>query len=238
MTDPSPGLPTYRVDEGVAVITLDDGKANAFSTPVVERLERHLDAVEADGARALVLVGRPGRFSAGFDLAEMTASPEAMRSLVVAGARWWMRLYGLGMPTVAACTGHALAGGALTLLSCDVRIGADVPAKIGLNEVAIGLTLPKFGVELARDRLVKAAFTASTMGGQVYDVAGAAQVGFLDRVVPEGEVLEAAMAEARRLAQLRTSAYAGTKRNARAEMIARVLDGVEADLAGIDVPTP
>ena len=113
-----------------------------------------------------MLVGRPGRFSAGFDLDEMTASVEGMRALVVRGARFWLRIYGLGMPTVAACTGHALAGGAITLLSCDLRIGADVPAKIGLNEVAIGLTLPKFATELARDRLTKASFTAATMGGQ------------------------------------------------------------------------
>lgn len=233
MTD---GLPTYRLDGAIAVITLDDGKANAFSSAVVAELEALTDRAEADGARALVLVGRPGKFSAGFDLAEMTASPEAMRALVVAGARWWMRLYGLGMPTVAACTGHALAGGALTLLSCDLRIGADVPAKIGLTEVAIGMTLPKFGVELARDRLTKASFTASTMGGQVYDPAGAAAVGYLDRVVPEDELVATAMAEAERLSQLRTGAYAATKVNARQEMIDRVLAGVVADMDQIDIP--
>jgi enoyl-CoA hydratase len=235
MTD-APALPTYRLDDGLATITLDDGKANAFSNRALEALEGHLDAVEADGARALVLIGRPGRFSAGFDLAEMTADVDTMRALVVRGARWWMRLYGLGIPTVAACTGHALAGGALTLLSCDLRIGADVPAKIGLNEVAIGLTLPKFGVELARERLVKPAFAAATMGAQVYDPAGAVAVGFLDRVVPEAELAATAEAEARRLAQLRTGAYGATKANARAEVIARVLAGVEQDLATIDVP--
>ena len=233
MTD---GLPTYRLDGTIAVITLDDGKANAFSSAVVAQLDTLTDRAEADGARALVLVGRPGKFSAGFDLAEMTASPEGMRALVVAGARWWMRLYGLGMPTIAACTGHALAGGALTLLSCDLRIGADVPAKIGLTEVAIGMTLPKFGVELARDRLTKASFTASTMGGQVYDPAGAAAVGYLDRVVPEGELLATVMAEAERLSQLRTGAYGATKQNARQEMIERVLAGVVADMDQIDIP--
>ena len=146
-------LPTYRREGDVAVVTLDDGKANVISTAVIDALHGHLDRLESEGARALVLVGRPGRFSAGFDLSEMTAGVESMRALVVHGARWLMRLYGLGVPTVAACTGHALAAGALTLLSCDVRVGADVPAKIGLNEVAIGMALPKFAVELARERV-------------------------------------------------------------------------------------
>lgn len=234
MTDAA--LPTYRLDDGIAVIALDDGKANAFSSAAVAHLDGLLDQVEADGARGLVLVGRPGRFSAGFNLEEMTASAESMRALVIAGARWWLRLYGLGIPTVAACTGHALAGGAITLLACDRRIGADVPGKIGLNEVAIGMVLPIFAVEFARDRLVPTAFGAATMGAQVYDPAGALAVGYLDEVVPADEVLDTAVTEARRLAQLRTGAYGGTKSNLRGEMIQRVLAGLEADMAGVDVP--
>ena len=230
-------LPTYRLDDSVAVITLDDGKANAFTAAAVAHVESLIDQAEADGARALVIVGRPGRFSAGFNLEEMTASVEGMRALVVAGARLWLRIYGLPMPTVAAGTGHALAGGAITLLSCDLRLGADVPAKIGLNEVAIGLTLPKFAVELARDRLTRSAFTAATMGGQVYDVAGALDAGFLDQVVAADDLLDAALAEARRLATLRTGAYAGTKRNARSAMIDRVLAEVVEDMESVDLPT-
>jgi enoyl-CoA hydratase len=234
MTD---ALSTYRFDDGVAIVTLDDGKANAFSTAALVRLEAHLDHADLDGAEALVLVGRPGRFSAGFDLDEMTGSVSGMRGLVVRGAEFWMRLYGLGIPTVAACTGHALAGGALTLLSCDLRIGADVPAKIGLNEVAIGLNLPKFAVELARDRLVRRSFVASTMGGRVYDAADAVKVGFLDRVVPEDELLATAVAEARALGELRTSAYAATKLNARGELIERELGRLVADVDTMELPS-
>lgn len=228
--------PTYVLDGEVAVVTLDDGRANALSTTTVTTLDGFLDQLEADGARALVVQGRPGRFSAGFDLAEMTASSESMRALVGRGARWLLRLYGLGVPTVAACTGHALAAGALALLASDVRIGADVAAKIGLNEVAIGMALPVFAVELARDRLVPASFGAATMGGQVHDPAGAVTAGFLDRLVPADELADATMAEARRLAELRTGAYARTKANARREMIARTLASLDADLAGIEAP--
>lgn len=234
MTDET--LPTYRLDDGVAIVTLDDGKANAFSTAALVALEAHLDQAEADGARSLVLVGRPGRFSAGFALDEMTSDVASMRALVVRGARFWLRLFGLGIPTVAACTGHALAGGAITLLACDLRIGADVPAKIGLNEVAIGLTLPKFAFALAEDRLVKPALPAATLGAQVYDVAGAARVGYLDQVVSADDLVTTAVAEARRLGELRTAAYAATKQNARADLIERELARVVADVDTMELP--
>lgn len=184
MTDAAP-LPTYRLEDAIAVITLDDGKANAITTAALEALEGHLDRAEADGARALALVGRDGKFSAGFDLAEMTASVEGMRTLVTRGAQWWLRLYGLPMPTVAACTGHAMAGGAITLMATDVRIGADVPAKIGLTEMSIGMALPIFAVEFARERLARAAFPVATLQGKAYDPAGAVVAGYLDRVVSE-----------------------------------------------------
>ncbi len=235
MTDPAT-LPTYELREGIAVITLDDGKANVFSNALLEALEGLLDQVEADEARALVLVGRDGKFSAGFDLKEMMASVEGMRALVARGARWWLRLYGLGMPTVAACTGHALAGGAITLLSCDTRIGADVPSKIGLSEVAIGMPLPVFAVEFARERLTKTSFVASTIQATVYDAHGAATVGYLDRVVPAGDLLAEALAEAARLGELRTGAYARTKTNARAGIIDHCLATLDADMASVEGP--
>lgn len=235
MSDPDV-LPAYQMTDGIALVTLDDGKANAFSNAALAALEGILDQVEADDARALVLIGRPGRFSAGFDLAEMTSGAAEMRALVARGARWWLRLYQLGIPTVAACTGHALAGGAITLLACDVRFGADVTAKIGLNEVSIGMPLPVFAVEFARDRLVAPAFTAATVGATVYDPATAALVGYLDRVVPDETLLAEATAEARRLSELRTGAYARTKRTARGAMVTACLESLDADLAGLDGP--
>lgn len=229
-------LPTYHREGDVAVVTLDDGKANVISTAVVDALHGHLDRVEAEGARALVLVGRPGKFSAGFDLSEMTASVESMRGLVVHGARWLLRLYGFGVPTVAACTGHALAAGALTLLSCDVRVGADVPAKIGLNEVAIGMALPKFAVELARERVPHHLLGEATLGARIFDPAEAVGAGYLDRVVPADDLLPTALAEAERLATLRTGAYALTKRNLRQAVIEAQLAVVQADLDSVGMP--
>lgn len=236
MSDTTAALPTYHRQGDVAIVTLDDGKANVISTAVVDALNAHMDRVETEGDRALVIVGRPGKFSAGFDLSEMTANVESMRALVVHGARWLMRLYGFGVPTVAACTGHALAAGALTLLSCDVRIGADVPAKIGLNEVAIGMALPKFAVELARERVPAHELGEATLGARVYDPAGAVAAGYLDRVVAEADLVDAAVAEAERLGALRTGAYALTKLNLRGALIEQQLATVKADMDTVDMP--
>ena len=227
---------SYRLDDGVAVITIDDGKANAVSHALLAELNAALDRAEAE-ARAVVIVGRDGKFSAGFDLAAMTASAESMRALVIEGAHLLMRLYGLGLPTVAACTGHALAAGALFLLACDERIGAEGNAKIGLNEVAIGMALPIFAVEMARDRLVKGQFGPATMGARIYDPAGAVLAGYLDEVVPPEAVVETALAAGHRLAALRTGAYARTKQTARAAGIAEILATLEADMAEISPPS-
>jgi enoyl-CoA hydratase len=168
----------------------------------------------------------------------MTESTEAMRELVIGGARLLMRIYGLGLPTIAACTGHALAAGALVLLSCDRRIGADGAAKIGLNEVAIGMALPMFAVELARERLQPSHFTAATMGAQVYDPAGAVTAGYLDAVAPEFDLLTTALAEARALGELRSGAYGRTKSVARAASIDAILASLEDDIASISGPEP
>lgn len=237
MADLSSPPVQYALDGGVAVVTLDDGKANAIGHPTLEALHAALDRAEAE-ATALLLVGGARTFSAGFDLKVMTESPEAMRGLVLAGARFWMRLYGTALPTVAACTGHALAGGAVTLLTCDDRIGPeDVPAKVGLNEVAIGLTLPVFAVELARDRLAPTHLTPAVLG-QVHDPAGAVAAGFLDRLVPSAALVDEALALAHQRAGLRKGAVAHTKAALRQRTIDRVLAGLEADIATVSGPDP
>ncbi len=101
----------------------------------------------------MAIIGRDGKLSAGFDLTEMTAGIERTQALVGAGGHLLMRIYGHPQPVVLGVTGHALAAGALLCLSCDVRIGGDGPAKIGLNETAIGMGLPHYAVELAQERL-------------------------------------------------------------------------------------
>jgi enoyl-CoA hydratase len=226
----------YALDGAVATITLDDGKANAISAAVVGELDAALDQARADAARALVIAGRPGRFSAGFDLAAMTSSHESMKALVMGGGRLVARLLLEPRPVVVACTGHALAAGGLILLAADHRIGAAGDFKIGLNEVAIGLPMPRWGVELASYRLAPNRLAWNLVLGQVGGPEDAVTSGFLDAVVPPERVVEEATGLAVRLSELRTGAVEGTKLRARQALVDRMLDGMEDDLESVRLP--
>lgn len=235
MSDDAPAPVSCSLEDGVAVIRLDDGKVNVVSHRVIDLLHRHLDTAEGEG-RAVAIIGRPGKLSAGFDLTEMTAGIERTRALVGAGGKLLMRIFGHPQPVVLAVTGHALAAGALLTLACDTRIGADGPSKIGLNETAIGMGLPLYATELAQARLSSAHLTRGAIQAEIYDPAGAVEAGYLDRVVPADECEAIAVAEARRLGEFRTGAHSHTKLALRGALIERVLAGIDADMANITAP--
>jgi enoyl-CoA hydratase len=220
----------YQLEGTTAVVTLDDGKANALSEAALHALIAAVDRAEAE-ARALVLTGRPDRFCAGFDLKGMMAGPASATALLRLGSAMYLRVYGSPLPVVMACTGHALAGGALLLLTGDVRLGADGPYKLGLNEVAIGMPLPVLGVELARDRLAPHELVRATLQAQPYDPAGAARAGYLDEVVPAADLRARALAEAARLGALSRSAHGATKLRLRGATMERIRSTLDADLA-------
>lgn len=224
------GPVSTTIEDGVAVVRFDDGKANVLTSAVIESFDAALDRAQ-DEARAVCIVGREKMFCAGFDLSVMTAGPEAARELVAHGGRLLMRLYVHPQPVVVAVTGHALAAGALLVLTADVRVGADVPAKIGLNETSIGMPLPVFAVALAEDRLDRRALVPATLAARVYDPHGAAEVGYLDRVVAPEQVEAEAIAEARRLGEYDRTAYAQTKEVLRGPTLERVRETGAADLA-------
>jgi len=219
----------YEKDGPVAIVTLDDGKANALGHELIAGIQAALDRAEAE-AQAVVLAGRPGRFCAGFDLRVLTSGRDAAIPLVKAGGTMFMRLYGLRLPVVAACTGHALAGGALLLLVSDARIGAEGAFKLGLNEVAIGIPLPILVRRLAEDRLDTRRRVEATLLAQVYDPAGARDVGYLDEVVSEAALLSRARERARELARLPPRSFATSKESLRRPAIEQIEAALEADV--------
>ena len=223
-------LVDYSLTDGIATLTMDDGKANAYSLDMLAALHEAIDRAEADQA-VTVLRGRSGRFSAGFDLKVFQEEPDRIGEMVESGARLAERLLSLPRPVLAACTGHAVAAGAFTLLSADSRIGLDGPFQIGLNEVAIGLTVPLFVVELARRRLTPAAFDQAVVTAAMYSPSEAALAGFLDQVVSEDDFDDAVAAEARRLASLPVEAHAATKLRARSAALAAISEAIETELA-------
>lgn len=222
---------TTEVVDRVLVLHLDDGKANALSFDMITAISHALDQAEADDTiGAVVLHGREGKFSAGFDLSVMRSGDwGAVATLVSDGGDLVRRLYGSSVPVVAACTGHALAAGALMLLGCDVRVGADVPCKIGLNEVAIGMVLPAWAITIAQDRLSRRHIQLALVTAQVTDGGGAMAAGFLDEVVPESDVLARAIERAAELAALSGRAYAGTVLAVRGPVLERMAAQITSD---------
>jgi enoyl-CoA hydratase len=220
------------------VCHLDDGKANALSKDVIAAIGRAVNEGAHDDAVAAVVVhGRPGRFCAGFDLDVMRGGdPGAVADLVCDGGDLVRAIYAAGVPVVAACTGHALAAGALVLLACDVRVGADIDCKIGLNEVAIGMVLPDWALTLATERLSKRHLQRAVATARVTDGRGAVDAGFLDEVVAEGDVLDRALAVAEELSALDRRAYAGTVRAQRGGVLATLEAQVAADRASGSTP--
>jgi enoyl-CoA hydratase len=200
-----------EVARGVIVARMDDGRANALSFVMIEQLAGAVDAA-CDAGSPLVLAGREGRFSAGFDLEVMkNGTREEAARLFAAGGDLYRSMLEAPIPIVAACTGHALAGGALLLLSADLRLGQDGPWKIGLNEVRIGLSLPKFAVALARARLSPRHLVRSTYLAETGTPQEAAEAGFLDRVV-SGSPVEAAIEAAIGLVESAGHAFSVSKR--------------------------
>lgn len=223
---------SYRLEGPIAHIQMDDGKANALSDAMLGELDDALTRAEKE-AGAIVLSGRPERFCAGFDLKVMMSSPEAAQNMLRRGAALLMRLYGTPLPLVAACTGHALAGGALVLLTADVRIGASGAFRIGLNEVSIGLPVPVLAMELARDRIAASELGRATLRAQIYDPTEAARIGYLDEVVAASELAARTKEGATRLAALSPMAYRATKKRLRAKTIEHILSTLDEDLKTI-----
>lgn len=226
---------SYTLEGTTAVLRMDDGKANALSDAMIEALLAALERAEKE-ASAIVLVGRAERFCAGFDLKVMMSGPDNAKALLRRGSALLMKLYGVEIPLVVACTGHALAGGALVLLTGDVRIGAAGPYRIGLNEVSIGMPVPVLAMELARDRIATGELGRATLQATIYDPEGAARAGYLDTVVPAADVLATAMQEAARLTGLARSAYTATKVRLRGKTIQHINDTLESDMASLLVP--
>lgn len=228
-------LVKYRLEGKTAIVEMDDGKANALSDAMIEAVTAALTRAEAE-ASAIVLAGRADRFCAGFDLRVMMSGPDNAKALLKAGSELLMRLYGSTIPLVIACTGHALAGGALVVLTGDVRIAAAGAFRIGLNEVAIGMPVPVLAMELARDRLLPTALTRATLLAHIHSPEEALAAGYVDEVVPADQVLTRSLAEASRLGALGRMPFRATKERLRGRTIAHIRDSLDSDMRALMFP--
>lgn len=221
-------LVTIEENEAYTMITMDDGKANALSFAMFEAVNAALDTAEAAG-KVVIIAGRPGKFSAGFDLSVMGAGGEPMMKLLRMGADLSVRLLCFSTPVVLAVSGHALAMGALLCLSADYRVGMQGNYKLGLNEVAIGMTLPWFGIELARARLAETQLNDAVGLAHVYDPDSAVSAGYLDEVVEDVQLIDRAIELATSYSALNMPAHKATKARIREPMMARLEEALRRD---------
>ncbi len=212
------------IEDRIAWVDVDDGKVNAMSRELIGEVDAALTEVEHAGAVA-VLRGRPGIFSAGFDLATFGRGAGPGLEMVRAGANLILRMLAFPRPIVTACTGHAYPMGAFLMLSADVRVAVSGDFRIGMNEVAIGLTVPRFAVELARHRLTPPGFARIT-GGAMFGPEEALRLGYVDRVVDPDRLAEVAREEAERLSTVDMPSYVATK----ARINERAQDAIRAGL--------
>jgi enoyl-CoA hydratase len=222
-------LVTYERSDKVSTITMDDGKVNVFSIPMLRALHEAFDQAEQD-ATVVLLTGRPGYFSAGFDLKVFSESPDDTPTLLALGATLAERILSFPTPVAVACSGHAFPAGAFLLMAADTRVGADGPFKLGLNEVRIGLALPWFAIVLARHRMTPAAFDHAVVTGEMLDPQEAREAGLLDRVVPLDELAEAGRAAAEDLTAVHVRAHVATKLRARQKVLEELRWSIETEL--------
>ena len=221
----------YQSEENHAIITINNGKANAISHEVIEGLNSSLDKAAQEN-KVVILTGQPGVFSAGFDLKVMTKSPESAKELVTKGSKLSLRMLSFPQPIIIACSGHAIAKGAFLLLSSDYRIGVEGDFKIGLNEVQIGMTMHNAGIAIAKARLSQVYLNRSVNNGEIYNPKQAITAGFLDIIVPENHLLPTAIKTAEMFSKLNNKAHFETKLKVRKQHLVDLEKAIELDLAG------
>jgi len=221
---------SYTSNETHAIIAIDNGKVNAISHEVIDGLNEALDQVE-QVKKVVVLTGKEGILSAGYDLKTMTASPDSAKALVTKGSELVYRMLSFPLPIIGACNGHAIAKGAFLLLGCDYRIGVEGDFKIGLNEVQIGMTMHHAGIVIAKARLAPVYLDRSVINGELYSPKDALSAGFLDLVVAAEHLEATAVKVAGMFAQLKIQAHAETKLKVRKDILNDLQEAIGLDTA-------
>ena len=206
---------------GVAVVRFDRPPANAIDLPVTEEFGALLDELEKAPPKAVVLTGTGGTFSAGLDLKAVPAyGPAQRRALVLSINRMVRRLYGFPRPVAAAINGHAMAGGLVLALACDLRIAAAGTCKLALSEVNVGIPFPLGPMLIVNETVSAGTRRDLALFGRVFDPAAAHAAGFVDEVVEAERLLARTIERARALASL--PGYAAIKAPLRAAALAEL----------------
>jgi len=223
------GNVSYTLNDGIATIAMDDGKANALSTAMIGELNAAFDKAETDNA-IVILTGRDGLFCGGFDLKEMGDGPQDALELTSLGSKLARRIMAFPRPVILVATGHTIAMGAFLALACDYRIIGEGDFKVGLNETLIGMTMHNFGIALGRYRLPKHYFNRCVINAEIFNPRAAVRAGFFDRTVPVEQLPMAGPMAGQMFKQLNETAFKNSKLRSRKAAFAILDQAIEDDL--------
>jgi enoyl-CoA hydratase len=199
-------------DRGVHRVIMDDG-ANALDPPLIHALTAKISSLRAAGAPPLMLASsHPSLFCPGWDLKLLaSADRQTVGEQLSSFNRLILELFSYPGPTAAAITGHAVAGGCLLALSCDLRVMASGRPRLGFAELNIGVPVPAPSVLLVRARGCVRALEEAVLGGDGCAAERARELGLVHRAAPVEQVAMAADRELRKLGSKSRAAYAATK---------------------------
>ena len=220
---------TYTLNDGVATIAMDDGKANALSTDMLGNLEAAFDQAEKDNA-IVVLTGREGVFCGGFNLKEMGNGPQDALVLTSLGSKLARRIMAFPRPVILLASGHTIAMGAFLALACDYSVIIEGDFKVGLNETLIGMTMHNFGIEMGRYHLPMNYFNRCVINAEIFSPKGAVHAGFFDKVIPAEQLPMAPAMIGQMFGQLNETAFKNTKNRSRKDIFAILDQAIEDDL--------
>ena len=214
----------HRQDrDGVAVLSMEHGKANAIDTDLFDALNDQLDALETSDIKAVVLTGTGGNFSAGVDLFKVIEGGAGyLEDFLPALSQGARRIFSFSKPVIAAVNGHAIAGGYVLAAACDYRIMTSGKGKVGVTELLVGVPFPVTAMEILRFHFADRAIQEKVYSGGLVSAAGALEAGWVERLAEPDQVLDEAVELARRWSKIPRSAFAVTKHHLRREILERI----------------
>ncbi|RZO26974.1 MAG: crotonase/enoyl-CoA hydratase family protein [SAR86 cluster bacterium] len=220
-------LATLKKEENISVITLDDGKANVFSTKMSTDINECLDEVSKEDG-CIVLTGREGMFSAGFDLKTLQGGDmDQIQEMTTTGFKLLSRIFSFPRPVIAACSGHGIALGTFLLCCCDYRIGIKGDFMLGANEMRTNMVIPPPILELIKFRVAQSHKYRAVLGAEMYTFENAKEAGLIDEVVDSNILMETAFNKAKDLATMGHPSYSMTKELYIAEPLKKINDGID-----------
>jgi enoyl-CoA hydratase len=230
----------YEMDKGISQITMDDGKVNAMDFVFFEEMGDALDRAEGDGAETLIITGRPGYFSGGLDIKLVpTLPPTELNRLAETFARTLLRVFSLPLPTVAVCSGHAVAGGAMLSFSCDLRFVVDGPYRVQMNEMLVGIPFPSWMLLIGRSAIPVGWFVEAFLHARAYSPAEAVEKALFHGLIAGGEDPVAQVkTQSEGLKALNLKAYEMSKKRLRDEDVKHVLEILKGELPFQEGGTP